>query len=132
MVTDTPKGKFLEGVSLKKLMRLPTCEVPKNNYILRLLRKQSLTALESEYLTRNKILFDKLLKIKGVSLSWQGQGKYKDFDLLNIWMYNHYMDNALKAIFVAGVVNLITGSLIIGLSIGWLVYFYESSKNEKL
>ena len=45
-------------------------------------------------------------------------------------MYNHYMDNALKAIFVAGVVNLITGNLIIGLSIGWLVYYYESSKNE--
>jgi hypothetical protein len=42
------------------------------------------------------------------------------------------LDNALKGIFVAGVVNLITGNLIIGLSIGWLVYFYESSKNEKL
>lgn len=42
------------------------------------------------------------------------------------------MDNILKAIFVAGVVNLITGNLIIGLSIGWLVYFYESSKDEKL
>ena len=47
-------------------------------------------------------------------------------------MYNQYMDNILKAIFVAGVVNLITGSLIIGLSIGWLVYFYESSKNENV
>jgi hypothetical protein len=42
------------------------------------------------------------------------------------------MDNALKAIFAAGVVNLITGNLVIGLSIGWLVYLYESNKNEKL
>jgi len=42
------------------------------------------------------------------------------------------MDDALKAIFIAGVVNLITGNLIIGLSIGWLVYFYERSKNENV
>jgi hypothetical protein len=42
------------------------------------------------------------------------------------------MDNILKAIFVAGVVNLVTGNLVIGLSIGWLVYFYGSSKNESI
>ena len=42
------------------------------------------------------------------------------------------MDDVFKAIFVAGVVNLITGSLIIGLSIGWLFYFYERSKNESV
>jgi hypothetical protein len=41
------------------------------------------------------------------------------------------MDNIFKAIFAAGVVNLVTGSLVIGLSIGWLVYFYESKKDEK-
>jgi hypothetical protein len=42
------------------------------------------------------------------------------------------MDNVFKGIFAAGVVNLVTGSLVIGLSIGWLVYFYESSKNENV
>jgi hypothetical protein len=47
--------------------------VLKSYYILRLLRKQSLTALESEYLTK-KILFDKQLNIKGVSLSWFTRG----------------------------------------------------------
>ena len=42
------------------------------------------------------------------------------------------MDNILKAIIAAGIINLITGSLIIGLSIGWLIYLYGSSKNEKV
>lgn len=42
------------------------------------------------------------------------------------------MDNVLKAIFVAGVVNLITGSPIIAMSIGWLIYLYGSSKNENV
>jgi hypothetical protein len=40
------------------------------------------------------------------------------------------VDNVLKAIFAAGVSNLVTGNLVIGLSIGWLVYFYGRSKNE--
>jgi hypothetical protein len=39
------------------------------------------------------------------------------------------MDNVLKAIFSAGIINLVTGSPIIALSIGWLLYFYWSSKN---
>ena len=39
------------------------------------------------------------------------------------------MDNVFKAIVVAGIINLITGSPIIAMSIGWLVYFYESSKD---
>lgn len=39
------------------------------------------------------------------------------------------MDNALKAIAIAGIINLITGSFIIAMSIGWLIYFYESNKN---
>lgn len=38
------------------------------------------------------------------------------------------MDNVFKAIFAAGVINLITGNLVIGLSIGWLVYFYLKHK----
>lgn len=41
------------------------------------------------------------------------------------------MDNAFKAIFVAGVVNLVTGNLVIGLSIGWLTYFYLKQKEPK-
>lgn len=41
------------------------------------------------------------------------------------------MDNVLKAMIAAGVINLVTGNLVIGLSLGWLVYFYGSSKNEK-
>ena len=40
------------------------------------------------------------------------------------------MDNIFKSIFVAGVVNLITGSLVIGLSIGWFVYFYLKQKDS--
>jgi hypothetical protein len=41
------------------------------------------------------------------------------------------MDNVFKAIVTAGVINVVTGSLVIGLSIGWLVYLYESKKDEK-
>ena len=41
------------------------------------------------------------------------------------------MDNVFKAIFAAGVVNLVTGNLVIGLSIGWLVYLYESKKDDQ-
>jgi hypothetical protein len=41
------------------------------------------------------------------------------------------MDNVFKAIVTAGVINLVTGSLVIGLSIGWLFYLYESKKDEK-
>lgn len=41
------------------------------------------------------------------------------------------MDNIFKAIITAGVVNLITGSLVIGLSLGWFVYFYEKHKESK-
>ena len=36
------------------------------------------------------------------------------------------MDNAIKAIVAAGVINLITGNLILGISIGWLIYIYVS------
>jgi len=42
------------------------------------------------------------------------------------------VDNIFKAIFAAGVANLVTGNLVIGLSIGWLVYFYGRSKNESV
>jgi hypothetical protein len=42
------------------------------------------------------------------------------------------MDNVFKAIIAAGIINLITGSPIIAMSIGWLVYFYESSKHENV
>ena len=41
------------------------------------------------------------------------------------------MDNVLKAIVAAGIINLITGSPIIGMSIGWLVYFYSKQKEDK-
>jgi hypothetical protein len=41
------------------------------------------------------------------------------------------MDNIFKGIIAAGIVNLVTGSLVIGMSIGWLIYFYESKKDEK-
>jgi hypothetical protein len=44
-------------------------------------------------------------------------------------MYNEYMDNILKAIITAGVTNLVTNSLILAISLGWLAYFYWSSKN---
>lgn len=42
------------------------------------------------------------------------------------------MDNAIKAIIAGSIIHLATGSPIIGMSIGWLVYFYESSKNENV
>jgi hypothetical protein len=41
------------------------------------------------------------------------------------------MDNVFKAIIAAGVINLITGNLVIALSIGWLVYFYTKQKENK-
>lgn len=41
------------------------------------------------------------------------------------------MDNIFKAIIAAGVVNVLTGNLVIGLSIGWLVYFYTKQKDGK-
>ncbi len=41
------------------------------------------------------------------------------------------MDNVFKGIVTAGVINLVTGSLVIGLSIGWLVYLYESKKDDQ-
>jgi hypothetical protein len=44
-------------------------------------------------------------------------------------MYNEYMDNILKAIITAGVTNLVTNSLILAISLGWLIYLYGSSKN---
>ena len=41
------------------------------------------------------------------------------------------MDNIFKGIIAAGIVNLVTGNLIISLSIGWLVYFYlTKGQNE--
>jgi hypothetical protein len=42
------------------------------------------------------------------------------------------MDSIFKSIFVAGVVNLITGSLVIGLSLGWFAYFYLKNKETVL
>jgi hypothetical protein len=41
------------------------------------------------------------------------------------------MDNVFKAIVTAGVINLVTGNPIIAMSIGWLAYFYWSSKNDE-
>jgi hypothetical protein len=41
------------------------------------------------------------------------------------------MDNVFKAIIAAGIINLITGSPIIAMSIGWLVYFYTKQKEHK-
>ena len=41
------------------------------------------------------------------------------------------MDNVLKAIVAAGIINLITGSPIIAMSIGWLTYFYLKQKEAK-
>jgi hypothetical protein len=41
------------------------------------------------------------------------------------------MDNVFKAIFVAGVTNLVTGNLVIALSIGWFAYFYLKQKDNK-
>ena len=41
------------------------------------------------------------------------------------------MDNVFKAIIAAGVINLITGNLILALSIGWIVYFYTKQKEDK-
>jgi hypothetical protein len=42
------------------------------------------------------------------------------------------MDNIFKAIATAGIINLVTGNLIIAISIGWLVYFYQSQKEDSL
>jgi len=41
------------------------------------------------------------------------------------------MDNVFKAIIAAGIINLVTGSPIIAMSIGWLIYLYGSSKNDE-
>jgi hypothetical protein len=41
------------------------------------------------------------------------------------------MDKYLKAIIATGVINLITDSLILALSIGWFYYFYQKQKEEK-
>jgi len=41
------------------------------------------------------------------------------------------MDKYLKAIIAMGIGNLITGSLILGISMGWIVYYLESTKDEK-
>ena len=41
------------------------------------------------------------------------------------------MDNIFKAIIAAGVVNLVTGNLLIGLSSGWFLYLYlTKGQNE--
>jgi hypothetical protein len=41
------------------------------------------------------------------------------------------LDNVFKGIIAAGVINLITGNLVIALSIGWIVYFYTKQKESK-
>jgi hypothetical protein len=41
------------------------------------------------------------------------------------------MDNVFKGIFVAGVTNLVTGNLVIALSIGWFAYFYLKQKERQ-
>jgi len=41
------------------------------------------------------------------------------------------MDKYLKAIIAMGIGNLVTGSLILGISMGWIVYYLESTKDEK-
>jgi len=41
------------------------------------------------------------------------------------------VDKYLKAIIAMGIGNLVTGSLILGISMGWIVYYLESTKDEK-
>ena len=41
------------------------------------------------------------------------------------------MDNLMKAIIAGSIINIITGSPIIGMSIGWLAYFYLKQKEAK-
>jgi hypothetical protein len=41
------------------------------------------------------------------------------------------MDSISKAIIAAGVINLVTGNLILAMSIGWLIYYYQSQKEDK-
>ena len=41
------------------------------------------------------------------------------------------MDNLMKAIIAGSIINLITGNLIIAMSIGWLTYFYSKQKEDK-
>jgi len=41
------------------------------------------------------------------------------------------IDKYLKAIIAMGIGNLVTGSLILGISMGWIVYYLESTKDEK-
>ena len=75
-----------------------------------------------------ELLNYKILK----ALAFPGKARVnKDFALLNIWMYNECMDNIFKAIITAGVTNLVTNNLILAISLGWLIYLYESNKNEK-
>jgi hypothetical protein len=41
------------------------------------------------------------------------------------------MDNLIKAIIAGSIVNVITGSPLMAMSIGWLVYFYVKQKEAK-
>jgi len=41
------------------------------------------------------------------------------------------MDNAMKAIIAGSIINLITGNLILAMSIGWIAYFYLKQKEPK-
>ena len=41
------------------------------------------------------------------------------------------MDNIFKAIITAGVTNLVTNNLILAIFLGWVVYFYESKKDDQ-
>ena len=75
-----------------------------------------------------ELLNYKILK----ALAFPGKARVnKDFALLNIWMYNECMDNIFKAIITAGVTNLVTNSLILAIFLGWVVYLYESKKDEE-
>lgn len=42
------------------------------------------------------------------------------------------MDPIIKGIVAFGLTNLVTGSFITGLSIGWIVYFYEMDRQTKV
>jgi len=41
------------------------------------------------------------------------------------------LDKYLKAIIAIGIGNLVTGSLILGISMGWIVYYLESTKDDQ-
>lgn len=49
------------------------------------------------------------------------------FACLNIKNLEVFMDNILKSIVVAGVVNLLTHSLILALSLAWMYYYYHEA-----